>query len=235
MLRILRTFRQRLLTENKFSKYLLYVVVEIFIVIVGILMALQVDAWHEGRLQKKAAAVFYQNLLHQLLEDRSNIEGQIGYNKKHRPEFEFAIEAIARENRDLMDSLGAIAGKLIDYSDFDREGTIYETIVNSGDVKLLKNEEIKRRLRGLEQTYLYINRIETIHYDAIMQMIPKISVTINITSKEVTDEDRLYRPEFQNQFALSLRIIKEKEKVYFRALEEIDELLVLIRQELKQG
>ena len=248
MLRFFRKLRQRLLatnigTENppgqatqagRFRKYLFYVVVEIFIVIVGILMALQVDAWYEGRLEEKAAAVLYQNTLQQLLEDRRNIEGQIAYNTRHRPQFEFAIEAIAGNNRNLKDSLGGIAGNLVDYSDFDRQGTIYQTMVNSGDVKLIKNEEIKRRLRGLEETYLYINRMETIHYDAIMQMIPQISATINFTSKEIIDQDRLYGPQFQNLFALSLRIIAEKEQVYLRALDEIDALVSMIGEELKQ-
>ena len=123
----------------------------------------------------------------------------------------------------------------MDYSDFDRKGNIYETIVNSGDVKLLKNEEIKKRLRRLEETYLYINRMETIHYDAIMQMIPEISGTVNISSKEIIDEDRLYGPRFQNQFALSLRVINEKEQVYLRGLDEIDILVSLIGEELKQN
>jgi len=248
MLRFFRKLRQRLLATDpgtetppgqtrragRFRKYLFYVVMEIFIVIVGILMALQVDAWYEGRLQEKAAGVLYQNTRQQLLEDRRNIEGQIAYNYKHRPQFEFAIKTIASRNRDLRDSLGGIAANLVDYSDFDRQGTIYETIVNSGDVKLLKNEEIKRRLRGLEETYLYINRMETIHYDAIMQMIPQISATINFTSKEIIDQDRLYGPEFQNLFALSLRIIKEKEQVYLRALDEIDALVSMIGEALKQ-
>ena len=248
MLRFFRKLRQHLLatdigTENppgqatragRFRKYLFYVVVEIFIVIVGILMALQVDAWYEGRLEEKAAGVLYQNTLQQLLEDRRNIEGQIAYNTRHRPQFEFAIEAIARNNRDQRDSLGGIAGNLVDYSDFDRQGTIYQTMVNSGDIRLLKNEEIKRRLRGLEETYLYINRMEAIHYDAIMQMIPQISGTINFTSNEIIDQERLYGPQFQNLFALSLRIIAEKEQVYFRALDEIDALVSLIGEELKQ-
>ena len=98
-----------------------------------------------------------------------------------------------------------------------------------------KNEEIKKRLRRLEETYLYINRMETIHYDAIMQMIPEISGTVNISSKEIIDEDRLYGPRFQNQFALSLRVINEKEQVYLRGLDEIDILVSLIGEELKQN
>ncbi len=52
MLRFFRQIRQGLLTENKFSKYLLYAVGEIFLVMVGILLALQVNNWNDNRKQK---------------------------------------------------------------------------------------------------------------------------------------------------------------------------------------
>ena len=41
MLPFFRQIRQRLLTDNKFSKYMLYVVGEILLVAIGILIALQ--------------------------------------------------------------------------------------------------------------------------------------------------------------------------------------------------
>lgn len=48
MLRFFRQLRQRLLTENRFSKYLLYAVGEILLVVIGILIALRVDNWNES-------------------------------------------------------------------------------------------------------------------------------------------------------------------------------------------
>ncbi|MGB5189120.1 MAG: hypothetical protein WBN54_03565, partial [Robiginitalea sp.] len=51
MLRFFRTFRQRLLTENKFSKYLLYAVGEILLVVIGILIALQINEWQENKVK----------------------------------------------------------------------------------------------------------------------------------------------------------------------------------------
>jgi hypothetical protein len=233
MLRFFRQIRQRLLTDNKFSKYLLYAVGEILLVVIGILIALQINTWNDNRLEEKEAKTFYENIIQQLLEDRQNIEGQITYNNKNKEQFHYAILLIGENNRSGRDSLCIITEKLVDYSDFDRKGNIYETIVNSGDVKLLKNQEIKKRIRRLEESYLYINRMETIHYDAIMQMIPEISRTVNILSKEIIDEDRLYHPRFQNAFALSLRIINEKEQVYLRVLDEINDLVSMIGEELE--
>jgi len=243
MFRFFRSIRQQPFTGNPtgsvvrsggFRRYLLFALGEILLVVMGILIALQVDNWNDERLEREAARIFYANTLQQLQDDRNNIQGQIIYNNKYRQQFEYAIALINLDDRNKKDTLTVIAGKLADYSDFDRRGNIYETIVNSGDIRLLQNEEIKRRLRRLEETYLYVNRMELIHYDAIMQMIQDISNTINISREELIDEDRLYGSRFQNLFALSLRIMEEKEGVYLRATDEIDSLITLIEEELEQ-
>lgn len=47
MLKFFRKIRQGLLTENKISKYLIYAIGEIALVMIGILLALQVNNWNE--------------------------------------------------------------------------------------------------------------------------------------------------------------------------------------------
>lgn len=241
MLRFFRQIRQRLVTDHphnhpvragKFNKYLLYALGEIMLVVIGILIAIQVDNWNERRQERQDAVELYKNIRGQLIQDRDNIEGQIIYNNRHMPEYDYAIGLIEKGQRSKKDSLRAISGNLADYSDFDRQGNIYTRIVNSGDEKLLKNEEINNRLRQLEETYIYINRMETIHYDFIMRFMPELIEVVNMPSKRVMDEDRLYSGVLQNIFALSLRIMREKDAVYNGALEEIETLISLIDQEV---
>ncbi len=45
---ILPKIRRQLLTENKFSKFLLYAIGEIILVVIGILVALQITNWNES-------------------------------------------------------------------------------------------------------------------------------------------------------------------------------------------
>ena len=49
MLKFFRRIRQKLLSENKFSKYLIYAIGEIILVVIGILIALQINNWNESR------------------------------------------------------------------------------------------------------------------------------------------------------------------------------------------
>ena len=52
MIKFFRKIRQQLLTENKFSKYLIYAIGEIVLVVIGILIALQINNWNENQKTK---------------------------------------------------------------------------------------------------------------------------------------------------------------------------------------
>ena len=63
MLRFFRSFRQRLLTENRVSRYLLYAFGEIVLVVIGILIAFQIDSWNEKRKYKEELANIYERMI----------------------------------------------------------------------------------------------------------------------------------------------------------------------------
>ncbi|MDM9630988.1 DUF6090 family protein [Robiginitalea aurantiaca] len=49
MIKFFRKIRQRLLSENKFSRYLIYAIGEIVLVVIGILIALQINTWNKNK------------------------------------------------------------------------------------------------------------------------------------------------------------------------------------------
>jgi hypothetical protein len=62
MLKFFRKIRQQLLSENKFSKYLLYAIGEIILVVIGILIALQLNMWSDDRKAQVQFEGFTQQL-----------------------------------------------------------------------------------------------------------------------------------------------------------------------------
>lgn len=205
---------------------------EIILVVIGILIALNINNSNENAKKRRAERAFYLNIQKQLKDDALNISGQIEYNSYYAGQFEYAMQVIAKGDRSQKDSLSIMALNLSNYSDFDRQGNIYETMVNSGDVKLLRNAEIIERLRRLEETYLYVNRMENIHYDAMISIIPYLMQSISFGTGKAQNEEFIYSFELQNMFAISLRIMGEKEAVYRRALDEIASIQKLIEGEL---
>ncbi|MDX1463776.1 MAG: DUF6090 family protein [Marinirhabdus sp.] len=47
MIKFFRRLRHRLLNENKVGKYLIYALGEIVLVVIGILIALQINSWND--------------------------------------------------------------------------------------------------------------------------------------------------------------------------------------------
>ena len=82
MLRFFRKLRQRLFTENKFSKYLLYALGEIALVMIGILLALQVNNWNEERKQRQVEIKYFGNLKNDLLADIQRLDYIIVFSHK---------------------------------------------------------------------------------------------------------------------------------------------------------
>lgn len=70
MLKFFRQIRQKQLAEGKLSRYLIYAVGEILLVMIGILLALQVNNWNESRKTKEAIKVHLQNLIADLKDDQ---------------------------------------------------------------------------------------------------------------------------------------------------------------------
>ena len=81
MAKIFRRVRQTLLTENKFSKYLIYAIGEIILVVVGILIALQINNWNEARKDDKALKEYLMKIRSHTLEDLQQLD-QISAGRK---------------------------------------------------------------------------------------------------------------------------------------------------------
>ena len=81
MIKLFRNIRKKLAAENKIPAYLRYAIGEIVLVVIGILIALQINNWNENR-KKSLQEVYY---LNQLLEDfkynKSMVKWHINFNK----------------------------------------------------------------------------------------------------------------------------------------------------------
>ena len=69
MIKFFRKIRQRLLSENRFSKYLVYAIGEIVLVVIGILIALQINNWNENRKELKKSQALLEEFKKDLVRD----------------------------------------------------------------------------------------------------------------------------------------------------------------------
>ena len=73
MIQLLRKLRRALVSENRWSKYILYASGEIALVVIGILIALQINNWNEERKESKLEAGFIELLAEDLQSDAESL------------------------------------------------------------------------------------------------------------------------------------------------------------------
>lgn len=71
MIPFFRRIRQSLLMKNKTVQYLTYAIGEIILVVIGILIALQINTWNEDRIARKKETKILQTLLEDLRTAKS--------------------------------------------------------------------------------------------------------------------------------------------------------------------
>lgn len=82
MIKLFRKIRQTMIKENKFSKYLLYAIGEIVLVVIGILIALQINNWNENQKSAKFELQLLYSFKSGLKQDLADAEGNIKWHRR---------------------------------------------------------------------------------------------------------------------------------------------------------
>jgi hypothetical protein len=77
MIRLFRTIRQKLLSEKSYGIYILYASGEIILVVVGILLALQIDTWSENKKTQNELTEIFDEIYEDLVLDSSSISNTL--------------------------------------------------------------------------------------------------------------------------------------------------------------
>lgn len=73
MIKFFRKIRQNLLMVNKTGKYFKYAIGEIILVVIGILIALQINNWNEGRKKSEKETILIKNIVDDLSSDTEHM------------------------------------------------------------------------------------------------------------------------------------------------------------------
>ena len=77
MIKFFRKIRQKLFSENKFSKYLIYAIGEIILVVIGILIALSINTWNQNRLNSNKEYYYLSQLKVELKNQNQEVNKRL--------------------------------------------------------------------------------------------------------------------------------------------------------------
>jgi uncharacterized membrane-anchored protein YhcB (DUF1043 family) len=143
MIKFFRRIRQNLIVENRFSKYLLYAIGEIILVVIGILLALQFNNWNIERENSTKERWYLINIV-------EDIEYQKEHLKDIKSHYEQSIataKSLLKEYRKLksfakMDSLNFRLNLIMIVENFPNTNNTYLELVNSGQQTLISDKDL---------------------------------------------------------------------------------------------
>jgi hypothetical protein len=151
MIQFFRRIRKRLLGENRVRKYLLYAIGEIALVVIGILIALQVNNWNEIR---KAGLIEVELLKGLEMEMEDNRDQLIQVIEAHSKNIGAAEKLLTFFGQDMSQSSetdfdSLFTDLMLTWTYDPRVGKI-NSIIASGQLNYIHNEELKAQITSFE-------------------------------------------------------------------------------------
>ncbi len=163
MIKFFRKIRYDLMEKNKTGKYLKYAVGEIVLVVIGILIALQINNFNNSIQETKIEQAY---LLSLQTEYKTNLE-KINISLQRNKDRVHAVEdMLTLFDANVLDTTSDKAISDIMYSVFSGEATfqpsngVLTDIISSGNLNLIQNEKLRQRLASFESTLDFLTLME---------------------------------------------------------------------------
>ena len=144
MIKFFRRIRQRLLSESKISKYLIYALGEILLVVIGILIALQINLWNEQRKEKSKECEYFSSLLSDLQDQITAITSQMEFESEVIRDGEALIDTYyATNNFQVNENFSRQIGTLNNRMTFRGSSSTYQELLSTGSMSIISDRKIR--------------------------------------------------------------------------------------------
>ena len=156
MIKIFRKIRQDLLSHGKFKQYLLYAIGEIILVVIGILIALQINNWNEEKKLSQREATILNELHKDFKSNKVQLDSIVEFNKKIikacqrvtvlSRSFDSNNPKINASNITILDSLMYYHNLAFANKSFNPKTGTVNSLINSSSFEIIKNDTLRRFL-----------------------------------------------------------------------------------------
>lgn len=186
MINFFRRIRQQLLSQNKLSGYLLYALGEIVLVVIGILIALQINTWNENRKNDTLEADYYCRLLEDVEQDINQMQQLVKSAEERLKASNQAVRLLLHEEPPKKAAIGKqiwLANKAI-YIDFKPNNAAFEELKSGARLNIMKDKYVIKALNT------YYNNIESLKSIIMVNGENAVSVSFSHTDNFANGENQ---------------------------------------------
>lgn len=245
MIKFFRQIRFKLMKQNKTSRYFKYAIGEIILVVIGILIALQINNWNQERLDTIDKNKLIENLNVEFLENKKQLEEIVNSYascKNASVNLQTYIGNNKGFNKRVIDSLIDGVFPIVDYMPSDNA---INSIVQSGKLNLLENTPISKKLSDWKsKIHIIKSREEKLEIWIFNNLIPYLNKYISWRDVGVagnynwatpsalkTDYEHIFNDlEFENILENHIYFVDQSLKRNKEAYDLIEEIIDLTSQ-----
>lgn len=164
---LLRYIRQRLLAQGKTTKYLLYAIGEIFLVVIGILIALQINNWNEEKINANIELALLKSCREGLEKDLSDVLYNMDRHMRGIESANYVIDKLESKSSYNLDSIAFKMSEAVFPTLFVHSTSAFEAIKSKG-VNIISNVDLRNHIIDVyDSRYNFFLRFEEDFLDEI--------------------------------------------------------------------
>jgi hypothetical protein len=165
MIKFFRKIRQKTLTENRFGKYLTYAIGEIILVVIGILIAIQLNTLKNKSDKRNEEITHLENILSDLKQDQTELI-KIIERRKSKSESAKIMETFYHTKKvDNLKDYYSNWTNVLYWEAHNPSFITFKELINSGKLSSLSNEKIKQLLLQIDYNYNELFEVRKHMYD----------------------------------------------------------------------
>lgn len=147
MFRFFRQIRSSMLKENRVTRYLLYAIGEIVLVVIGILIALQVNNWNNHRNEAKEERSLLKDLNFEFSKNKEELVAVRHDYQKFISSTKALMDLIAADSSVVQRSnVDSLISESINYYDYRPTQHVVDELLSSGKLRLIRSDSLRSSL-----------------------------------------------------------------------------------------
>ncbi|HKI46426.1 MAG TPA: DUF6090 family protein [Balneolales bacterium] len=193
---VFKNIRRKLAEQNKVASYLRYATGEILLVVIGILIALQVNNWNEYRLERGQERELLLQLQSEYTSNLEQLNEKISIRKTMIHASKRLLDFIDHPEHRNIDSTYIYIGQTLINPTFD---PIVNDIISSGRIELLQNAELRKKLTSWTSDVVQVTEEEVLWTKFANQVYP---LDLRALASERTMNNRFWKADILSSFQL---------------------------------
>ena len=176
--------------KNKTEKYFKYAIGEIVLVVIGILIALQINNWNSNRIQKQKERLLLNALNKEFKSNRIQLDSVLTKHKYSMKSVDYLMSRLPINNIKIenLDSLSYHIYHLGTYYTFNPSGGVINSLMNSSSINIITNNELRQFIIGWNEDRRFdLDNILNNSYGELDDIINTIDKIIELSEAKNND------------------------------------------------